>query len=342
MRIGSMVLLLVVLGLFMARLHDPDTLRVLDRLFDPDAKPAEEAAIPPAPAPAPVAAQAKPAAPKANEKTAAKPPEAVESDDGPDDGEKPTDLDPDQRDEARREFPAITDRTLGIQREEMVPYKRMVRWTLNQTTPQMRERAKKGLDYNDFMQSPGRHRGQLVELVLRAKLIRKCPEIEDFPVPPLYEVWGPSADSGSWQYCAVVVNLPEGMPIGRMIDEQVRIVGYFFKVQGYKPGLARPQDPNDLAPMFIGRMVWLKPTEPAAEQGGASWNLAAWGLGALLAVAGIVVAALGFGRRRTSAGVNRPPDPHSQSAAEGWLDAMQSGREAHPLDPEDSPEENGS
>jgi hypothetical protein len=67
-------------------------------------------------------------------------------------------------------------------------------------------------------------------------------------------------------YDTIVVDLPKGMPIGTRISEQVRFVGYFFKVQAYQPALAKPRDPPLPAPMLIGRLVWKQIDLPNVEQ----------------------------------------------------------------------------
>jgi len=326
LRLGSMLAMLAVVFLLMMRLRDPDTVRAIDALLNrgPEARDAPQ----PAPAQAP-------------------PVEAPEPEPA-----GPTDEDPEQLEEIGREFQVISDRTLSIQPEEMVPYNRIVQWVYNQTASRMRRRARSDLEFNDFVQSPDKYRGQLVELVLNAKLIRPCGGPPDYP-SPLYEVWGPSPQSGSWFYTAIVVNLPEGMPVGRYMNERVRVVGYFFKVQGYQPALAKPGDQPLPAPLVIGRMIWIKPQHEAAHapdwlgqwaQGVPGWLL--WG--GLLAVVAVTVAVawiVGRGRRprlrRVAPGAGLSPTP-----PESWLDIgtdtatfaeTDASDSDNPLDPEGIP-----
>ena len=145
--------------------------------------------------------------------------------------------------------------TLAIQREEMPAYDRVVGWVVNQPFSLLRKRARTDITFNDLVQSPNKHRGQLIELELNVQLLRKIEEQIPSGVP-LYEAWGFTNDSGAWLYDTIVVDLPKGMPIGTRISEQVRFVGYFFKVQAYQPPLAKPRDPPLPAPMLIGRLVW--------------------------------------------------------------------------------------
>ncbi len=326
LRLGSMLAMLTVVFLLMTRLRDPDTVRAIDALWNPGSEVLD------VPQPAPV--QAPPA-------QAAEP-----------EPSGPTDEDPEQIEEIRNEFQVITDRTETIQREEMVPYNRIVQWVYNQTASQMRRRARTDLEFNDFLQSPDKHRGQLVELVLHAKLIRQCAGPPEYP-SPLYEVWGPTSQSGSWFYAAIAVNLPEGMPLGRYVDERVRIVGYFFKVQGYQPPLAKPGDRSLPAPLVIGRMIWIKPQLEAAEapdwfgrwtQGVPGWLL--WG--GLLAVVAVTVAVAwmaGRGRRpglRKIAATSGPPPILPELGPDGGAnssaaEAGGTGATYDPIDPDAVP-----
>jgi len=313
LRLGSMLAMLAVVFLLMTRLRDPDTVRAINALL----KPGPEARDAPQPAPA----QAPPA-------EAAEPEPAG-----------PTDEDPEQIEEIRNEFQVVTDGTEAIQREEMIPYNRIVQWVYSQTASRMRQRARTDPEFNDFMQSPDKHRGELVELVLNARLVRRSAGPPDYPLP-LYEVWGPSPQSGSWLYAAIAVNLPEGMPVGRYVNERVRFVGYFFKLQGYQPEHAKPNDRPLVAPLLIGRMIWIKPQHDPAQapdwfgqwaQGVAGWLL--WG-GLLAAVAVTVAVAwvVGRGRRprlREIAATAGPPP----ILPELWLDGG--------LDRKEGPDENG-
>lgn len=254
MRLLAMIGALLVLGMLIVRLRDPDTHRAMEELLNPNAQgQVQQAAQTAAPPISPAVAESKADS-------------ALEN----------TDLDPEQWEEARREFQAISDRKEQIQREEMVPYNRMVRWSLNQTTAQMRSRAATDLRYNDFVQSPDKCRGKLVDLVLDARMIIKAGGPPEYPVR-LYEVWGTTMTSGAWMHVAVVVNLPDGMPVGERVNEQIRVVGYFFKLQGYKSALARAGDRPEIAPMFIGRMVWIQqPGEADAGKQAAAEPEAFW------------------------------------------------------------------
>lgn len=253
MRILSMLLLLAVLYMLIVRARDPNTWRWFAAESGPDAV-ADTAAEPGSP-------------PEAAPKTAEPPgPELVAN--------GPTDEDPEEQAAIHDEFQAITDKTLQIQEEEMFAYKRVVQWVVNQPMAVMRRRARKDLTFNDFMLSPDKHRGALVELVLDAKMVRPT-EYRATDGSDLYEIWGVTTDSGAWLYAAITVGLPEGMPTAMRISERVRFVGYFFKLQGYYEANAKPHAPPLAAPMLIGRVTWIQTPAPPREHWEASWTVLA-------------------------------------------------------------------
>jgi hypothetical protein len=183
----------------------------------------------------------------------------------------PTDEDPEEREGALNEFQAITDKTLDVQPEEMFVYKRMVQWVVNQPTAVLRKRAHTDLTFHDFMTSPDKHRGEIVELVLDARLIRST-QWHATDGTDLYEVWGFAADSGSWLYNAIVLGLPPGMPVGQRVNERVRFVGYFFKLQGYYEAGAKPRAAPLVAPLLIGRLIWIQAPSAPSTKSDATWT----------------------------------------------------------------------
>lgn len=256
---------------------------------------------------------------------------AVQADQGPEKPSSeeaiprgPTDEDPEERSAAEEEFQAITDKTLEIQPIEMVPYRRVLQWVLNQPASVMRRRARTDVAFNDLMLWPDKYRGTLVELVLNARLIRPC----DLQAPDgsdLYEVWGFTSDSGTWLYCAVVVGLPEGMPVGTRISEQVRVVGYFFKLQGYHEAGAKPHAPPLAAPMLLGRLIWIQPPAPVERTWEPSWSLLL-----VATVSAVLLAQLAWlvvrARRRRPPRRTTPSPPQSGSVAiDQWFEQARQG-----------------
>ena len=248
----------------------------------------------------------------------------------------PTDEDPEEQQAIAEEFQAVTDRTLSIQPEEMFAYKRLLQWVASQPASVMRKRARTDLAFNDFMLSPDKHRGALVEIVLNARMVRAC-DMRASDGSELYEVWGFSNDSGSWLYATVVLNLPEGMPVGARVAEQVRFVGYFLKLQGYHEAGAKPNAPPLAAPMLIGRMIWIKPNEPVKTTIDASWGL-------MILAGFIVLLLLQLGwlawrakRRKSTIQLLSRPKPGAMSMDQ-WLESAESGKAPLEAEPESDAE----
>ena len=116
----------------------------------------------------------------------------------------------------------------------------------------------------DLFLHPDQYRGKAVTLrgYLR-KLISYPAETPDGDGPRnLYEAWLFTDDSHGNPAVVVCSEIPEGMPTGEDINEQVSVTGYFFKMYGY-----RARDTTRTAPMILAReLVWY----PAAER--AAWR----------------------------------------------------------------------
>jgi hypothetical protein len=254
----------------------------------------------------------------------------------------PTDEDQEEADAAREEFQAVTDGTLKMSREDMFAYKRLVQWVINQPASLMEKRARTDLTFNDLMLSPEEYRGDLVKLNLTARSILedKRGAQREFGFP-IYEIWGFTADSGAWLYNVVVVDLPEGLPVGTRINEKVRIAGYFFKLQGYLPAKAKPGSRPEKAPLLVGRVIWAEPAPP--EAAGTNWSWV-WGvLGLFLVWIGVRVGLLVFRRpRRPRAVVTRSRGPGAMSI-EDWFEQAAVGNvpEEEPSEEAPEPKSNG-
>jgi hypothetical protein len=187
----------------------------------------------------------------------------------------PTDEDQGEAESVEEEYLAITDKTESIQPEEVEAYDRVVRWVRAQSFRQLLKRASEqrkqhAISYGDLVRSPEDYRGKIIDLKLNARMVRKF-EKKNRDGVQLYEVWGFTGGSGNFLYDTVVVERPAGLPLGDTVKEQVRFVGYFFKLQGYEPRGANLGDPVRHAPMLIGRIVR---SELADEDmgGGSDWS----------------------------------------------------------------------
>lgn len=219
-RLIGMVGMLIVLGVLIVRTRDPQMWQWLVAQPAPQPVPA---------APPAVAAEARPVEPV----------------------EGPTDLDPEEHEAAEEVFQAVSDGTLEIQPEEMPSYHRLLDWSEHQSAATMLQRADAQVLYTQFVQRPQEYRGRLVTLDLE---IRRILSYED-QGRTLYEVWGWTRETQGWPYVAVVLDLPPGTPIGPDVETRARVVGYFFKLQGYQEAGAKPHAAPLKAPLILGRLV---------------------------------------------------------------------------------------
>ena len=122
------------------------------------------------------------------------------------------------------------------------PTSRSWSWVDHQPPELLRKRAKRDVLYSEFRLTPDTMRLQIVELNLNVRQIIRYtkPPKNGITEPittrdghPLYEVRGVTQEGGTNIYIGVVTGLPQGMPIGTAINENAKLVGYFFKLQGY-------------------------------------------------------------------------------------------------------------
>jgi hypothetical protein len=236
----------------------------------------------------------------------------------------PADDDPLERDAAREELQAITDK-VPLGREEMPAYWRLMTWESHQSTDALRRRARKDVTYNELWQRPDQWRGKLVEIRVH---LRQAIRVDDLPDNPLglktiYEVCGWTSDSQPYWYWMVTPRVPPGMPLGKDIYEEATFVGYFLKLQPYedREGKSRAM------PLLIGRLIW-HPTA-APPTGASEWNWTWYLAGALVA---LVLARMGLRLWMRP----RPADRWTKDMAsrdpreiEAWLDSAENA----PRDP---------
>lgn len=282
LRLVSMIGMLVILGLMIARARDPNLWRWL---VDEPPNPPKTASLP--------------AAVKGTQKPSPEPAASAHV-------QAPGDQDPEEQDAIREEFQAVSDGTLAIQREEMPAYDRLLRWAQQQSTASMLQRADRNVVYTQFVQRPQEWRGRLVALELH---IRRILKYERNGVP-LYEVWGWTNEAKAWLYVGVVVDLPNDMPVGTDVAEEGTLVGYFFKLQGYHEAGAQPHALPLRAPLLIGRLDWHRRVAPPARQSGLPlWAWAVLGLVVAMAVLQIAIPLARLGRRATRLPAEAPPAP---------------------------------
>jgi hypothetical protein len=250
--------------------------------------------------------------------------------------EGPTDEDSDQRAQVEEEFQAVTDGALFNQGTDMFAYWRLLLWADHQSFADMWKRAKPAPRYNDFMQFPAKHRGELVRFDLDVIRVLPVDAPPDCPleVERLYEIWGHTEESKSWPLCVLAARLPDGMPVGEKVLVRARFAGYFVKLNGYRDALAKPRDPLSRAPLFLGRVRPIAVAAAAASAWDASWLAPAGGALLLLFCC---AAMCGLRRGRQPAGQRGAPQAARDVNLDQWLrraDAPESETDAATADDE--------
>lgn len=93
--------------------------------------------------------------------------------------------------------------------------------------------------------------------------------------------------------------LPEGVPVGTNVAVKVRVEGYFFKLQGYQPGNAKPNRAPLKAPMLIGRVKQIGTPNSSSASAGNDWLYMAAGGFLLLSMIFTVTSLIVRRRART-------------------------------------------
>ena len=228
----------------------------------------------------------------------------------------PTDEDPEEADAAREEYQAIADGSLGIQPEEMISYKRVLRWVGNQPYEVLRKRARTDLVFTQFYQQPEEHRGQVVALDLNIRRILTW-KLGD---QTLYEVWGFTTESKVWLYVAIVPELPEGMAVGPDVYERGVVSGYFYKLQGYHAASSKPNAAPLRAPLVIGRLKGRAVARPVSESVNWTWGYVLLGVFGAAVLLGCVRLFVGGRRKPGQASGSVSGGERSPAAVQDWLE----------------------
>jgi len=255
-----------------------------------------------------------------------------------------TDLDPMEWEDMKTNISLVEDGTFEVNKLEAAAYFQILNWVDHQPVELLRKRAHKDVVYSDFRRAPNSMRLQIVELKLHVIRVLRCfdPPVNGVERPvlspegkPIYELLGVSQDSGSNLYFGIVTDLPEGMQIGPSVDEYARLVGYFFKLQGYvsleqeeEAERTRKKPITLKAPVIVGRVVLIGGGSAAeAEEKTPFWLLAAILSVAVAVAVGWVAFSMRRLRRRNLPAItpraNLDPAPPS---IDNWLDQAQSGR----------------
>ncbi|MGC4007439.1 MAG: hypothetical protein QM811_31675 [Pirellulales bacterium] len=243
------------------------------------------------------------------------------------------DLDKEERRELGREFSVLTDGSISIQPEEMFAYSRLLNWVSNFSYAELASKVVPGWTFHDVMTKPNEWRAELLKLELNVVRILKY-EVLDKDTQKsrdLYEVWGWRHDTKSWLYVAVVPELPIGLKPADKMDEQCVLVGYFFKLQGYHEGGAKPNAPALKAPLIVGRLAW-KPAPVSAPVKERQFELPGIWLWSLLAVLAFLYLIVRFKMSRGPALATTAVAEADEKKALSWLENAEHGNAVLPND----------
>jgi hypothetical protein len=337
-RLTTMFLMLAILGLVFVQLRNPGNWRMFGG-GDNDGQVAPQPASARTTAAGPESA-AQP--PKGGTPTAL-PPTGGTASAAP---SGPTDLDPDEMEEIKPSLSVVYDGSLQTKPVEQPAYFRILDWVDHQSIEALRKRAKRDFFYDNLVHSPESMRLQIVEVkltVLQIVEVMGSPDKDGRPQPLLtnegskiYEVRGISQESGSNLYFGMVTDIPAGTPVGPLLNDfSARLVGYFFKVQGY---IAKQQQLDFeasrtrkivplKAPLIIGRLIPIAVPADTAANNTPVWVLASVGGVAIIVVLGWVRWSTRRKRpspmpRITTTSLRDPDSPD----VDNWLDQAQSGR----------------
>ena len=179
------------------------------------------------------------------------------------------------------------DGSLKMQKLEMPAYWRIVNVVKNASFSDLLKAADSKVRFNDLYSSPENHRSKLLTLTVNIRKIERYDTEENAAgVQELYEVWGWSETSKAWLYCFVTPELPPGLDANTPVNQSAKFAGYFFKLQGYQPGIAKPNANPLRAPLLIGKFELSKPAQRIAAQAPATLE---WIIGAIILIVGLVV-----------------------------------------------------
>jgi hypothetical protein len=241
----------------------------------------------------------------------------------------PTDEDPDEAELAGDEMRGLSDGTTKIGEEEMVPYNRLVAWVKSQSFARLWTRGEKGLAYTYLYDDAPRQRGKLVALDVEIRLVRDAGATENGV--PLHEAFATTKQSGNHLYWLVIVDFPAKVPVGVNIQKRAQFAGYFFKLQGFKPGMEQSGKLREEAPLLIGRIEWAANAASSDEGDWPQWNLAAAAIAIVLLI--LVLGVLWRWRTREPPPLHPgilPPSSDGVIPVEVWLKQCDEEKQGNP------------
>ncbi len=158
-------------------------------------------------------------------------------------------------DALKAELQVVSDRT-PLDKMEMPAYWRMVNWAYAAPGDELQKQAQSDLLLNDLIQAPHKHRGKLVDVELKVRLMRQHDAPENSAnIKQVYEAWGPTEESRTFPYCVVFADIPPGVEVKGAAFFNARFVGFFLKNIAYEDATGAKRS----APLIIGRMIVERP-----------------------------------------------------------------------------------
>jgi len=184
----------------------------------------------------------------------------------------------------------VQDGTLKLQKLEMPSYWQILSVVKRTSFKSLLQNADSKVRFNEFYSSASKNRTRLVTLNINVRRItRYATERNPADIEQLYEVWGWSETSKAWLYVFVTPELPPGLDANSPVNQNVKFAGYFYKLQGYHPGAAKPDSKPQLAPLLIGKFEIVDAPKQAALNNFAPFE---WIVGALILIVGLIALAL--------------------------------------------------
>ena len=150
------------------------------------------------------------------------------------------------------------------------------------------------------------YRGELVTVlgtIRRARRISKIPE-NDVGIDHYYQLWLFTADNPTLPMVVYCLYLPEGFPIGKEVEAEATIHGFYFK-----RWLTNAQTPPLERPMMLARTVqWQKPRPAKVSTMPVNSDTMLPVLGVAIGLALCVVVFVYLKTRSTKPGESEPPD----------------------------------
>lgn len=219
----------------------------------------------------------------------------------------------------------IQDGALTLQKLEMPSYWRMMSVVKNASFEELQKSADSNVRFNELYSSAAKNRARLITMTVNIRRVTQyATEVNPAGVDELFEVWGWSETSKAWLYVFVTPELPPGLNANSPVNQTAKFAGYFYKLQGYHPGAAKPNSKPQIAPLLIGKFELTKPT---ARVDAIRATRLEWIAGAAIVLIGVVAIMLRMFvfKVKTPKVTRRAPPPNFGSFPEGFIETPVSG-----------------